>query len=77
MRVFDLAYDAENDPLYYVTDLVLYKDGEQGSADEEHLVRWFGELCQALAYVHAQGIVHRAASSSRRIPRAPSSAGRG
>ena len=67
VRVFDLAYDEENDLLYYVMDLVLYKDGEahtladieEGSADEEHLVRWFGELCRALAYVHAQGIVHR------------------
>lgn len=67
VRVFDLAWDEENGLLYYVMDLVLYKDGEaytladveQGSADEEHLVQWFGELCQALAYVHAQGIVHR------------------
>ena len=67
VRVFDLAYDEENDLLYYVMDLVLYKDGEahtladieEGSADEDYLVRWFGELCRALAYVHAQGIVHR------------------
>ncbi len=67
VRVFDLAYDAEIDLLYYVMDLVLYEDGEahtladieQGSADEEHLVRWFAELCQALAYIHAEGIVHR------------------
>ena len=67
VRVFDLAWDEENDLLYYVMDLVLYSDGEahtladveQGSADEEHLVQWFSELCQALAYVHSQGIVHR------------------
>lgn len=67
VRVFDLSYDAEIDLLYYVMDLVLYEDGEahtladieQGSADEEHLVRWFAELCQALAYIHAEGIVHR------------------
>ncbi len=67
VRVFDLAWDEENGILYYVMDLVLYKDGaaytladvEEGSADEEHLVQWFVELCQALAYVHAQGIVHR------------------
>ena len=67
VRVFDLAWDEENGLLYYVMDLVLYKDGaaytladvEEGSADEEHLVQWFVELCQALAYVHAQGIVHR------------------
>ena len=28
VRVFDLAYDEESDLLYYVMDLVLYKDGE-------------------------------------------------
>ena len=67
VHVFDLAWDEENGLLYYVMDLVLYKDGEAhtladvepGSADEEHLVQWFGELCRALAYVHAQGVVHR------------------
>ena len=67
VRVFDLAYDAESDLLYYVMDLVLYKDNEahtladieDGSADEEFIAQWFGELCGALAYVHAQGIVHR------------------
>ena len=67
VRVFDLAYDEALDLLYYVMDLVLFEDGEahtladieQGSAEEDDLVQWFGELCQALAYVHAQGIVHR------------------
>ena len=32
---------------------------EETGLHEEHLVQWFVELCQALAYVHAQGIVHR------------------
>ncbi len=67
VRVFDLAWDEENGLLYYVMDLVLFEDGEahtlmdieQGSAEEGDLVQWFGELCQALAYVHARGIVHR------------------
>ena len=67
VRVFDLDYDEGLGVLYYVMDLVLYKDGgaytladlEDGGADEDHLVQWFGELCYALAYVHAQGIVHR------------------
>ena len=67
VRVFDLAYDESFDLLYYVMDLVLFEDGEahtladieQGSAEEGDLEQWFGELCQALAYVHAQGIVHR------------------
>lgn len=67
VRVFDLAYDEAKDLLYYVMDLVLFEDGEahtlaeieQGSAEEGDVVQWFGELCQVLAYVHAQGIVHR------------------
>ena len=67
VRVFDLNYDEVLGLLYYVMDLVLSKDGEaytlgdleDGGADEEHLVQWFAELCDALAYVHAQGIVHR------------------
>ena len=67
VRVFDLAWDEASGQLYYVMDLVLYSDGEahtladieQGTADEDHLKQWFSELCQALAYVHAQGIVHR------------------
>ena len=67
VRVFDLDYDETLSILYYVMDLVLYKDGEaytlddleDGGADEEHLVQWFAELCDALSYVHAQGIVHR------------------
>lgn len=67
VRVFDLDYDEGFGVLYYVMDLVLYKDGEaytlddleDGGADEDHLIQWFGELCDALAYVHGQGIVHR------------------
>ena len=67
VHVFDLAYDEANDLLYFVMDLVLFEDGEahtlaeieQGSAEEGDVVQWFGELCQVLAYVHAQGVVHR------------------
>lgn len=67
VRVFDLAIDDASGLAYYVMDLVLYKDGEartlldveEGSADEEHLEKWFRDLADALAYVHASGIVHR------------------
>lgn len=67
VRVFDLGIDSATGVLYFVMDLVLYKDGfpytladlDEGGADEEHLVRWFGQLVSALEYVHAQGIVHR------------------
>jgi serine/threonine-protein kinase len=67
VRVFDLDIEPLTAVFYYVMDLVLYKDGEaysladldQGGADEEHIAQWFGELCDALAYVHQNGIVHR------------------
>ena len=65
--VFDLQRDEETGTLYYVMDLVLYKDGEAhtladlepGGADEDQIYEWFCQMCDALAYVHAQGIVHR------------------
>jgi serine/threonine-protein kinase len=67
VRVFDLDIDPQTGILYYVMDLILYKDGEAytladlepGGADEDHLVQWFSELCRALAYIHSQGVVHR------------------
>lgn len=67
VRVFDLDFDAATQTLYFVMDLVLYKDGEpytladveDGSADEDHLSRWFQQLASALDYIHDAGIVHR------------------
>ena len=67
VKVFDLDIDETTGTLYYVMNLVLYKDGETrtlddiepGGADEDMLFQWFSELCGALAYVHAMGIVHR------------------
>lgn len=67
VRVFDLTIDETTGTVYYVMDLVLYKDGyahtledlEPGGADEDQIFDWFRQLCQALAYIHAQGIVHR------------------
>ena len=67
MRVFDLDIDDATQTIYFVMDLVLYKDGEpytladveDGSADEAHLTRWFGQLASALDYIHNAGIVHR------------------
>ena len=65
--VFDLQQDEKTGTLYYVMDLVLYKDGEAhtlsdlepGGADEDQIYDWFCQMCNALAYVHTQGIVHR------------------
>ena len=67
VRVIDLDVDKQRGVLYYVMDLVLYKDGEArtlddielGGADEDYLFNWFRQLCDALGYIHAQGIVHR------------------
>ncbi len=67
VRVIDLDVDEELGALYFVMDLVLYEDGEPhtladiepGGADESQVFEWFRQMCDALAYVHAQGIVHR------------------
>ena len=67
VRVFDLNFDEPTQTLYFVMDIVLYKDGNPHTlADvktsdlEERVVhQWFVELAAALDYIHAQGIVHR------------------
>ena len=67
VRVFDLGYDEARGALFFVMDLVTYKDGEPhtfsdiapGGATEEQILGWFEELCASLSYVHSQGIVHR------------------
>jgi serine/threonine protein kinase len=67
VRVIDLDLDEQRGVLYYVMDLVLYKDGEArtlndirlGEADEDCLFDLFRQLSDALDYIHAQGIVHR------------------
>ena len=67
VRVFDLDVDESSQTPYFVMDLVQYKDGdsytlndlEPGGADEERIACWFGQLCSALDYIHAAGIVHR------------------
>ena len=67
VRVIDLDVDEQRGLLYYVMDLVLYKDGEArtlddvelGGADEGYVFDWFRQLSDALGYIHAQGIVHR------------------
>jgi len=67
VRVIDLDVDDQRGVLYYVMDLVLYKDGEArtlddvelGGADEDYIFNWFRQLSDALGYIHAQGIVHR------------------
>ncbi len=67
VRVIDLDIDENIGALYFVMDLVLYEDGEThtlddiepGGAEEEQIFEWFRQMCEALSYVHSNGIVHR------------------
>jgi serine/threonine protein kinase len=67
VRVIDLDIDEKIGALYFIMDLVLCEDGEThtladiepGGADEEQIFEWFRQMCDALAYVHSNGIVHR------------------
>jgi len=65
VRVFDVG-ESEGRP-FFVMDLVLDPDGEKrsladvpdGSADEDEIGRWYDDMRDALACIHARGIVHR------------------
>ena len=67
VRVFDLNFDEQTQTLYFVMDIVLYKDGnphtladvKTSDLEERFVHQWFVELAAALDYIHAQGIVHR------------------
>ena len=67
IRVFDLAIDEATDVPYFVMDIITYKDGtphtlddvELDDLEEDYIFDWFDDLCKALDYIHAQGIVHR------------------
>ena len=66
-HVFDLAFDERYQVLYFVMDLVLYRDGEPHTVedvdweamDEQIFIRWFKDIAGALDYIHSEGIVHR------------------
>ena len=67
VRVIDLKLDEAVGVLYYVMDLVVADDGdprtladlESGAVDEERVLSWFRQMCEAVDYIHGQGIVHR------------------
>ena len=67
IRVFDLAIDDATGVPYFVMDIITYKDGTPHTLDdveledleEDYIFVWFDDLCKALDYIHAQGIVHR------------------
>ena len=68
VRVHDLAVDAATGRPYFVMDLVLGAAGRPesledarraGTVTEEQAAAWFADLRDALAYIHAAGVVHR------------------
>lgn len=67
VRVYDLAVDAARGVPYFTMDLVLGPDGtpctladlQRRGVPEDRTAAWFRDLCEGLAYIHAQGVVHR------------------
>ena len=67
VRVFDYGIDPVSNSPYFVMDLVLAPSGnpktladkEFAGADESHVAMWYDDLRDALAFIHARGIVHR------------------
>ena len=67
VKVTDFGTDGEGGQPYFVMDLVLNGRGEMqllsdvqpGTVDEEMVGRWYDDLREGLAYIHANGIIHR------------------
>ena len=67
VKVSDVGIDEETGKPYFVMDLGLDPAGEtktlgdvqDGEADEETVGKWYDDIRDGLAYIHAKGIVHR------------------
>ena len=67
VKVTDFGTDSAGIKPYFVMDLVLngrgemqlLSDVEPGTADEEEIGKWYDDLREGLAYIHANGVVHR------------------
>ena len=67
VRVYDLVVDDDSGMAYFEMDLVLspigqprtLADEQRDGVSEEQVVSWFHDICEGLAYIHSQGIVHR------------------
>ncbi len=67
VKVIDYGCDEKYALAYFVMDLVRNQDGrivsladvQPGSVDEETVGRWYDDLRDALAYIHAKGVIHR------------------
>ena len=67
VKVTDFGTDETSDRPYFVMDLILNERGqmqqlsdvEPGMVDEEMVGRWYDDLREGLAYIHANGVIHR------------------
>lgn len=67
VKVTDLGAEETSGKPYFVMDLVLngrgemqlLSDVEPGTVDEETIGKWYDDLREGLAYIHANGVIHR------------------
>ena len=68
VRVYDMDVDSATGLPYYVMDLILDPSGSprslreamtEGKITEEDVANWYDDLCDGLAYIHGEGVVHR------------------
>ena len=67
VKVTDFGTDEASGKPYFVMDLVLNERGEMqllsdvepGTVDEEKVGQWYDDLRKGLAYIHANGVIHR------------------
>jgi len=67
VKVTDFGTDEASGKPYFVMDLVLNERGEMqllsdvapGTADEDTVGKWYDDLREGLAYIHANGVIHR------------------
>ena len=67
VKVTDFGTDEASGKPYFVMDLVLNERGEMqllsdvepGTIDEERIGMWYDDLRGGLAYIHANGVIHR------------------
>jgi len=67
VRVTDIGTDMATGRPYFVMDLIRDEQGQQrsladvapGTVDETIVGRWYDDLRDGLAYIHANGVIHR------------------
>ena len=67
VKVTDFGTDEASGKPYFVMDLVLNERGEMqllsdvepGTVDEETVGKWYDDIREGLAYIHANGVIHR------------------